>query len=152
MSLLRCYSPVYKLTSCRKEDTIGKGKKKLKRLEAAIAKRDLERSVPNGMTRLFAYGLLNVHEIQRELWGEAKEGACGRIYDYELKLWPKTQIFYAEPKPGESIAGKVYELTDEQLERTDKFESDAYKRVALKRTGEADVQVYIRNTNKATGE
>lgn len=107
-------------------------------------------STGNSMIKLFAYGTLNVHSIQRDVWGEAKEGKSGHIYDYELNLWPNSYIFYAEPKPGESIPGKVYELTAKQLADTDRFETSAYKRVTLPRkVGETeDIHIYIRNTDK----
>lgn len=101
-------------------------------------------------TKLFAYGTLNVHSIQRAVWGEAKEGKCGHIYDHELKIY-SNNIFYLERKPGESVAGKVYELTEEELKATDKYETDAYERVTIRgENGNATVDTYIRRREALT--
>jgi gamma-glutamylcyclotransferase (GGCT)/AIG2-like uncharacterized protein YtfP len=102
------------------------------------------------MKKLFCYGTLNVHAVQRELWGEAKEGLPSSILDYELKMWPETTVFYVERKPGERVAGKVYELTEEQLAATDSYETSAYMRVRLPvRQGETSAtEVYVRNTEQ----
>lgn len=94
-------------------------------------------------TRLFCYGTLNIHSIQRAIWGEAKDGKTGRILDYELKMFPGSTIFYVERKLGECVAGKVYELTDDQLKSTDMYEGKGYKRVSLLKNGIADVEVYV---------
>lgn len=105
------------------------------------------------MPRLFCYGTLNVHEIQRALWGEAKEGEYGRLLDYELKLWPNSSIFYVERKPGESVSGKMYELTELQLKRTDAYEGPAYKRVTVKgKTTSDDFEFYVKADQEAEEE
>jgi gamma-glutamylcyclotransferase (GGCT)/AIG2-like uncharacterized protein YtfP len=92
------------------------------------------------MPKLFCYGTLNVHEIQRSLWGEAKEGEYGRLLDYELKLWPDSFIYYIERKVGE-----MYDLTDEQLKATDKYEGSAYERITIEtKFGSDDFEVYVK--------
>ena len=63
------------------------------------------------MMTLFCYGTLNVHDVQRQIWGEAKEGITGVLADYELKLWSGSSICYVEKKIGEKVVGKAYELT-----------------------------------------
>lgn len=98
-----------------------------------------------GKTTLFCYGTLNVHEIQRMIWGEAMEGQDVVLADYELKLWPNSMIMYVEKRIGEKTVGKAYELTDEQLKATDKFESDAYKRITIRAVGKSPFDVYVRN-------
>lgn len=98
------------------------------------------------MPDLFAYGTLNVHEVQRAIWGEAKEGVFGRLVDYELKLWPNSAIFYVEKKMGEYVPGKMYTLTQEQLEATDKFEGNKYLRrfVFKDKLDEESFWVYVK--------
>jgi hypothetical protein len=57
-------------------------------------------------------------------------------------------IFYIERKLGERVSGKVYELTPEQLEATDRYETDAYQRVHIvdsdPDTPFASYQVYVK--------
>lgn len=97
-----------------------------------------------GLTTLFCYGTLNVHDVQRGIWGEAKEGKTGVLTDYELKLWAGSSIVYVEKKIGERVVGKSYELTDEQLRATDVFESNMYKRTTIT-VGTKSCDVYVRN-------
>lgn len=96
-------------------------------------------------TTLFCYGTLNIHEVQRVVWGEAMEGVTGILPDYELKLWAGSSIMYVDKKIGEQVVGKAYELTKEQLEATDKFETDMYKRERIFPTGKSPFEVYVRN-------
>lgn len=98
-----------------------------------------------GLTTLFCYGTLNVHDVQRSVWGEAKEGSDGILLDYELKLWGGSAIMYVEKKIGESVVGKAYDLTKEQLEATDKFETEMYKRETVYVAGKGSFDVYVRN-------
>lgn len=95
------------------------------------------------MPRLFCYGTLNIHDVQRSVWGEPKEGFMGRLLDFELKMWPKTTIFYVEPRLGETVVGKMYEITDEQMKKTDKYEGKSYKRMEIKDLVAESFYVYV---------
>lgn len=98
-----------------------------------------------GLTTLFCYGTLNVHDIQREIWGEAMEGVTGVLNDYELKRWAGSAILYVERRVGERVVGKAYDLTKEQLEATDAFETDMYTRETIRIAGKEPFDVYVRN-------
>lgn len=65
------------------------------------------------------------------------QGRDALLRNYELRLWPNSAIFYIERKPGESVVGKVYELTQEQLDRTDLYEGEAYKRITIAATADS---------------
>lgn len=97
---------------------------------------------------------MNVHDIQRGLWGEAKSGAPKVLNHYELMLWPNSAIFYIRRNVGERVSGKIYELTDEQLEATDHYETDAYKRVKIDGGPAAsdDYWVYVINNKQEKEE
>lgn len=97
-----------------------------------------------GLTTLFCYGTLNVHDVQRRIWGEAKEGKTVVLNDYELKLWAGSSIVYVDRKVGERVSGKAYDLTKEQIESTDVFESTMYERKTIKNE-KGTFDVYIRN-------
>lgn len=88
-----------------------------------------------------------MHSVQRNLWGEAKTGTPTVLNDYELKMYTNF-IFYIEKKLGERVSGKVYELTPEQLAATDKYETEAYKRVTVVDTDPdspfTSYQVYVK--------
>lgn len=99
------------------------------------------------MPKLFCYGTLNVHEIQRILWGEVKDGIHVRLLDYELKIWPQSSIFYIEPRIGESVVGKMYNLSKKQLKTTDRYEGPSYKREKIE-TEDEDFFVYVGRVKK----
>ena len=97
------------------------------------------------MTKIFCYGTLNLHEIQMYLWGETKQGAVAQLSNYELKGF-SNNIFYVEKNFGETVAGKVYDLNDEQLKATDRYETSAYKREKVQ-IGGVEVEVYAMNND-----
>ena len=95
------------------------------------------------MSKLFAYGTLNLHGIQALVWGERKNGVVKELQDYRLDIFPEG-IYYIDKEFGETVAGKVYELTDEQLKNTDKYEGSAYTREQVTIDGVL-TNVYVRN-------
>ena len=92
--------------------------------------------------RVFAYGTLNLSDVQTWLWGEEKQGKVRQLDDYKLHSYP-SGIYYIDKEFGETVAGKVYELTDEQLKKTDKYEGSAYTREKVTIDG-ALTNVYVR--------
>lgn len=96
-------------------------------------------------TKLFCYGTLNLHRVQQYLWGESMQGKPITLYNFELKAWQSSNIFYIERKPGETVVGKVYELDSKQLSATDDYEGEMYERITIK--GDVvseDIDVYIK--------
>lgn len=95
------------------------------------------------INRVFAYGTLNLHDVQSYLWGEEKQGRVKQLDDYRLNCYDNG-IYYIDKEFGETVAGKVYELSDEQLKATDRYEGKAYSRERVTIDGEI-VNVYVRN-------
>lgn len=93
--------------------------------------------------RVFAYGTLNLSNVQTWLWGEEKQGRVRQLDDYKLHSYP-SGIYYIDKEFGETVAGKVYELTDEQLKATDRYEGSAYIRERVAMDG-GIVNVYVRS-------
>lgn len=90
---------------------------------------------------LFCYGTLNIHDVQRRLWGESKSGKPFVLNDHELKMYDNN-IFYVVRKMGEQVSGKVYNLSKEQIEATDWYEGGAYERAVIMQDKEA-ISTYI---------
>ena len=95
------------------------------------------------INRVFAYGTLNLSDVQTWLWGEEKQGKVRQLDDYKLHSYP-SGIYYIDKEFGETVAGKVYELTDEQLKATDRYEGSAYTRERVAMDG-GIVNVYVRS-------
>ena len=92
--------------------------------------------------KLFAYGTLNLKDVQGWIWGEEKQGVVSRLNDYRLNSYP-SGIYYITKEFGETVAGKVYTLTEEQLRATDSYEGTAYSRESVTIDGEI-VNVYVK--------
>lgn len=76
--------------------------------------------------KVFIYNTLNTHEKQREIWEEVKEGKAFALDNYELRMFD-TNEFYIVKKFGSQVAGKLYELTDEQMKATDWFMGEEFE-------------------------
>lgn len=98
------------------------------------------------MSKIFAYGTLNLAQTQWGLWGETKQGKVAKLNDYRLRMYPSC-IFYIEKEFGETVAGKIYDLNSEQLNATDEYEGDAYERKLVKIDKE-NVYVYVKKEIK----
>jgi len=98
------------------------------------------------MPKIFSYGTLNLHEVQDWLWNEEKQGRVKQLNDYRLNTYP-SGIYYITKEFGETVAGKVYEISDDQLKRTDAYEGNAYEREVVTIDGEL-VNVYIQRSIK----
>ena len=95
------------------------------------------------VNRVFAYGTLNLSDVQTWLWGEEKQGRVKQLDDFKLHSHP-SGIYYIDKEFGETVAGKVYELTDKQLKATDSYEGKVYTREQVTIDGEI-VNVYVRS-------
>lgn len=91
--------------------------------------------------------MLNVHSVQHEVWGSRKSGNPGVLNDYELKQLEheKDNVTFVEKKFGEQVVGKVYRLDNEELKKTDDYNTNLYKREKVKLDGfEGFVEVYVK--------
>lgn len=95
------------------------------------------------MNKLFCYGTLNLHDVQDWLWDEQKQGLVSKLDDYVLKQYDNG-IYYIDKEFGETVAGKIYEITDKQLKKTDAYETSAYTRESVTIDGLV-VNVYVRS-------
>jgi gamma-glutamylcyclotransferase (GGCT)/AIG2-like uncharacterized protein YtfP len=87
------------------------------------------------MDKLFVYGTLIEDTFVRELIGRVPPSQPAVLSGYGVGRHPTAPHATAEPDPGASIAGKVYEgLTPDELERIDRYEGvpeGLYRRVGM---------------------
>jgi len=94
--------------------------------------------------RLFSYGTLQQREVQLANYGRELEGAADALVGYRLgqveiddpdvaSVSGKAIHTIALPSadPSDRIGGMVYLLTQEELEASDAYETDAYTRVEV---------------------
>ncbi len=102
---------------------------------------------PTTVNKLFVYDALNVTDVQRSVWGEARQGKPAILTNYKLGLFPGTNIFHIERSVGERVAGKLYELNNDQLKASDAFVTNMYKRKTVQ-IGDMYVQAYVMNDER----
>jgi len=94
------------------------------------------------MPLLFTYGTLQQEEVQLSTFGRQLEGASDNLVGFiitEVKIEDQDVIrksgkeFHPIAKKTNSthdnVPGTVFEITDDELIRSDQYEVDAYKRV-----------------------
>jgi len=99
-------------------------------------------------TKLFIYGTLQDPNIQLELLGRICTGTYGlvdnhilvRDWEVEGKAYPR--LF---PHSIGCVIGQIIEVTDEELEILDEYETDAYKRRDIHVKDRGLVQTYFPN-------
>ncbi|MGZ8557561.1 MAG: gamma-glutamylcyclotransferase family protein [Chitinophagaceae bacterium] len=93
---------------------------------------------------LFSYGTLQKEKVQIELLGKILEGSNDTLSGYKVSAVEiKDESFLSKGEEKiqqiaiiskdkkDSINGKVFEITAEELLLTDKYEPDGYKRIKV---------------------
>lgn len=98
------------------------------------------------MEKLFTYGSLQYPDIQMKLFNSTLVGTRDILIGYEKgKLEVEGKTFnIATPNPDGKIEGTVYDLTDEQLARADRYEGKGYKRIRVSLLSGSEVWLYVR--------
>ncbi len=100
------------------------------------------------MTELFVYGTLRDREYQRELFGHEVPMRPATL-DGWLAVVAETGYFTILRAPGETVAGDIITLDEQQLTLADAWEDVDYKRVTVEAhdaTGAVLAFVYVRPT------
>jgi gamma-glutamylcyclotransferase (GGCT)/AIG2-like uncharacterized protein YtfP len=96
------------------------------------------------MEYLFSYGTLQLEDLQMALFGRRLEGTCDALPAFQaalvkiddeatVSLSGKTHHSMAvfTGRAADSIAGTVFALSRDEVERADQYEVSAYKRVSV---------------------
>ncbi len=101
------------------------------------------------MENLFVYGLLKKPEIQKKVIGRIAENSEDSIKGYKLsQINTEGEIFpilIKSNSPRDFVIGEVLEVTQDELKKIDKFETDAYKRIQVFLSSGKDAWVYVKN-------
>ncbi|OQD43606.1 hypothetical protein BUL40_03050 [Croceivirga radicis] len=98
------------------------------------------------MHLVFSYGTLQQTTIQLDLYGTTLEGITDQLKDYELLNNVVYGKYPAVRKAlNQVVKGTVFNLTTQQLQITDQYEGEAYKRKMLQLNSGIKAWVYIEN-------
>jgi len=108
------------------------------------------------MPALFSYGTLQQREVQLATYGRELEGTPDALPGYRLvplviddprvvHVSGKAVHTIARPtfNPEDRIPGTIFELTEEELESTDAYETSAYRRVQATLESGRTAWVYV---------
>ena len=98
---------------------------------------------------LFVYGTLKDPEIQRAVFGRATAGTPATLEGFIKSQLQLGKNMYPVITSGEgAVEGVVLELTRKEMKNTDRYETDAYKRVKLILSNGREAWVYQKNEEK----
>ncbi len=100
------------------------------------------------MELIFTYGTLQDSAIQIEIIGrELGDGQADSLRGYKMALLKGIHETYniIQPHTGSVIEGRVYEVTQEELDAIDAYEGDAYIRVSATLMSNTHAWVYRDN-------
>ncbi|MEK6824076.1 MAG: gamma-glutamylcyclotransferase family protein [Nanoarchaeota archaeon] len=100
------------------------------------------------MENIFVYGNLRNLEIQKKVIGRIAESSEDSIRGYKLsQINLRGEIFPILITSGSSrdfVVGLVLEVSEEELKKIDKFETDAYKRKRVVLSSGKESWVYVK--------
>lgn len=108
---------------------------------------------------LFSYGTLQLQKVQIETYGRILKGSEDSLMGFKLDaleitdpevLKKSAQKFHPIAKksacPGDTINGKIFEITDDELKATDSYEVSYYQRVLAEFKSGQKAWVYVAKT------
>jgi len=108
------------------------------------------------MPLLFSYGTLQQEDVQRAIFGRLLSGEADELVGYERALLQvdddgvvatsgSTHHPIVRPceRTDSRVAGTVFEITDEELANADRYEVDAYRRIATELASGKIAWVYV---------
>ena len=81
--------------------------------------------------KLFIYGTLTKPEIQKDIFGRVVNGTSDALHGYKrskIKIDGEIYPLIIPDKDGK-ILGLVIEISDDELNRADKYETEGYQRI-----------------------
>ena len=100
------------------------------------------------MEKLFTYGTLQEPAVQTQLLGrKLGSGTADTLRGYQLaKLLGVHQTYrILLPKPGATVQGLVFEVSDAELKKLDHYEGAAYQRVSATLVSDTRAWIYCAN-------
>ncbi|XVU29714.1 gamma-glutamylcyclotransferase family protein [Actinoplanes sp. CA-054009] len=108
------------------------------------------------MPHLFSYGTLRDPAVQRSTFGRELSGRIDRVTGFRLESVEITDphvlkvsgethhpILVATGDPGDGVDGAVFEVSEAELERSDEYEVDDYRRVEAPLASGGSAWVYV---------
>ena len=99
------------------------------------------------MKKIFAYGTLLDPNIQMEVLGRVLDGTTSSVAGYRvLSNYVVNGVWYpiAVKDVNSIVAGKWFEVADDEFIKLDEYETNDYIRAVLKTTDGIEVHMYVK--------
>ncbi len=109
------------------------------------------------MEHLFSYGTLQLDSVQLATFGRLLDGAPDAMPGYRTEMLEITDpdvlaksgerfhpVVMPSDDPSDTVTGKVFTVTAEELVHADAYEVSDYKRVSVKLVSGVDAWVYVK--------
>lgn len=99
---------------------------------------------------LFTYGTLQEKEVQLGVFARELKGFDDKLTHYRVSHMKVADIYPTLEHTGEekdSITGKVYTLSNQELQKADAYEGDAYQRIEIELGSGKKAWTYIATTH-----
>ncbi len=100
------------------------------------------------MQKLFTYGTLRDPATQQRLLGRTLgDGSPDTLRGYRLAKLTGIHEVYSilQPQAGSTVEGMLYEVSDDELDRLDAYEGEAYQRVSVRLVSKTRAWAYMEN-------
>jgi len=100
------------------------------------------------MQKLFTYGTLRDPATQQRLLGRTLgDGAPDTLRGYRLAKLTGIHEVYSilQPHAGSTVEGMLYEVSDDELDRLDAYEGEAYQSVSVRLVSKTRAWAYMEN-------
>ena len=100
------------------------------------------------MQNLFTYGTLRDPATQQRLLGRTLgDGAPDTLRGYRLAKLTGIHEVYSilQPHAGSVVEGMLFEVSDDELDRLDAYEGEAYQRVSVRLVSKTRAWAYTEN-------
>lgn len=98
------------------------------------------------MEKLFTYGTLQVPEIQQSVFHRTTHGKPDVLEGFErhMMLFGPQPYPIIEAKADSAVEGLVIEVTPDELDEIDRYETNAYRRIAVQLKSGTSAWVYCK--------
>lgn len=98
---------------------------------------------------IFSYGTLHDEKVQRAIFGRKLTGKSDTLRGFSLseaKIMGQYPVIFRTGNPADSVAGKIYNISNLELHKTDAYETNAYKRISVELLSGIEAWAYVENS------
>ena len=105
---------------------------------------------PEETERLFAYGTLQTESVQLSTFARKLNGSPDALPGYRLQMIEHHRNLEFTRNSSDFVDGTVFSVTEQELQQSDAYEPDGYKRIQVKLRSGTEAWVYLNQLTSNT--